>query len=189
MRGTVDFLLNSLLLGVGLSMDAFSVSLVNGLREPGMPVRRACLIAGVYGAFQAGMPLLGWALVRGAAERFQWFAALAPWIGAVLLLRIGYGMLRQKPGEAPPVLGTGTLLAQGLATSIDALSVGFAVAEYGAAQAVGAAGIIAAVTFFVCCAGVSLGRRFGAELADRAPVAGGLILMGIGVELAVRTML
>ena len=175
----VGFFLNSILLGVGLAMDAFSVSLANGLHEPGMARRRMCAVAGVYGVFQAVMPLTGWLLVHTAAERLVWLQAWIPWAAAALLGWIGGKMIRESrnPPEQVPALDGGTLLAQGAATSMDALSAGFAIAAYSWPEALGCAAIIAAVTFGICLAGLALGRRFGMVLAGRASVFGGLILL------------
>ena len=184
------FFFGSALLGVGLAMDACSVSIANGLHEPDMTPRRLCMIAGIYAAFQAVMPLTGWFLVRAAAEQFQWFRQWIPWIGGGLLLWIGGKMLWEGlsgPAEdGPAALGITDLLLQGVATSIDALSAGFAFAEYRAGQALAAAGIIAAVTFCVCAAGLRAGIHFGLRLAERASVAGGLILLGIGLSMLLR---
>ncbi|MBQ9346883.1 MAG: manganese efflux pump [Oscillibacter sp.] len=194
MGWTFGFFFNSLLLGVGLAMDAFSVSLANGLHEPRMARGRMCAIAGVYAFFQAFMPLTGWVLVHTMAERFVWFQGLIPWIGGGLLLWIGGKMLaegfyRAGEEERPSALGLWELLLQGIATSIDALSAGFALAAYRALQAAAAAGIIAAVTFFICLAGLSLGRRFGILLANRSSILGGVVLTGLGLEMLLRGLL
>ncbi|MBQ7680868.1 MAG: manganese efflux pump [Oscillibacter sp.] len=175
-----------MLLGAGLSMDAFTVSLADGLREPGMSRRRMCAVAGVYGLFQALMPLAGRGLVRLAAVRFAWFQRRIPLVGGALLLLVGADMLRARPAAQP--LNRSTLLAQGLATSVDALSAGFAVASYGLLRALSACAIIAAVTFFDCLAALSLGKRFGLLFARQASVCGGLLLMGIGLEMLLRAL-
>lgn len=187
------FFLNSVLLGVGLAMDAFSVSLANGMNEPQMRRRRVFFIAGIFGGFQAAMPLFGWALVHFAVEKFMNFRKFVPWIALILLLWIGGKMIaegirdRKKTGESEPQEekkpGLHILLVQGIATSIDALSVGFTIAEYNFAAALIAAGMIAAVTFVICVAGVLLGRKFGAWLSWRASILGGAILAAIGIEI------
>ena len=182
------FFLNSILLGVGLAMDAFSVSLANGLGEPDMPAGRMCAVAGVYAAFQAVMPLTGWLCVRTVAQLFTSFQRLIPWIALALLTYIGGKMLidgveGQEDAETRAALGAGTLLMQGVATSIDALSVGFTIAEYGFFMALVCALIIAAVTFGICLGGLAIGKRFGTRLADKASILGGLILVAIGCEI------
>jgi len=187
------FLLNSIFLGVGLAMDAFSVSLANGLREPGMRKSRMCAIAGVFAGFQALMPMLGWVCVHTFVERFAAFSRLVPWIALMLLVYIGGGMLleslRHKEGEDGDLsvgLGLGALLMQGVATSIDALSVGFTIADYELPMALLCAAIIAAVTFVICFAGLLLGRKFGTKLAGKAGILGGVILIVIGLEIFIK---
>jgi len=188
------FFLNSILLGFGLAMDAFSVSLANGLHEPAMPRGRRCLIAGTFAFFQFLMPLLGWLCVRTVVERFRAAERFVPWIALGLLLCIGGTMLRDglrggEAGEVHPGLGAPALLLQGVATSIDALSVGFTLASYDAGAALTAAALIAAVTFAVCIGGLHLGRRLGTYLADRASILGGAILIAIGLEIFLRGVL
>ena len=183
----MNFFLHSALLGVGLAMDAFSVSLANGLREPKMTLPRMGLIAGVFGFFQAIMPLTGWLCVRTAASYFTAFQVLIPWIALILLAYIGGKMLLEGLSshageEEPPAVGGKALLIQGVATSIDALSVGFTISDYTLPMAVGCALIIAIVTFAICMAGLALGKRFGTWLAGRASVLGGCILIFIGLH-------
>ena len=175
MNITGVFLLNSALLGVGLAMDAFSVSLANGLNEPKMGKGRMSLIAGVFGAFQAAMPMIGWICVHTIMLYFKAFEKAIPWIALILLCYIGGKMLIEgiKGGEEEETKGTlgmNALLVQGVATSIDALSVGFTIAEYDAAMAVLAAAIIAAVTFVICMAGLTLGKKLGTKLAGKASI-------------------
>ena len=179
----------SVLLGFGLAMDAFSVSLVNGLREPEMPKRRIAWISGVFGAFQMMMPMIGWICVRTVLGFFQSLQALIPWIAFGLLLIIGgkmavEGILNRGAAESEKV-GTGGLLLQGVATSIDALSVGFTMTELDTARALGESALIGMVTFCVCTAGVLIGRKAGTKLSGKASVLGGMILIAIGIKIAV----
>ncbi len=182
------FFFNSILLGVGLAMDAFSVSLANGLHEPKMRARRMCLIAGVFAAFQALMPMTGWVCVHTIVQYFHAFEKLIPWIALALLGFIGGKMLYEgikgeDDGEDAPSMGFGALLVQGVATSIDALSVGFTIADYDLLSAILAALIIAAVTFVICMAGLFIGRKAGTKLAGKAGILGGAILIFIGLEI------
>ena len=174
------FLVNSILLGAGLAMDAFSVSCANALREPGMSRPRMALIAGTYAWFQFMMPMIGWLCVHEAVERFTAFQPFIPWIALALLLWIGGKMLaeglRGGSQEENIAVSGGALLAQGVATSIDALSVGFAIADYSFGKAFLASLIIAATTFIVCLGGLALGKRVGTLLSDKASVLGGAIL-------------
>ncbi|MGN1047844.1 MAG: manganese efflux pump MntP family protein [Eubacteriales bacterium] len=187
------FFLNSALLGVGLAMDAFSVSLANGLGEPHMKKGRMCGIAGVFGIFQALMPIIGWICVHTAAEHFTSFEKLIPWIALALLLYIGGKMLLDgiKGGEEHEKvkLTFQTLMLQGIATSIDALSVGFTISEYSAEMALLCAIIIASVTFVICFCGLIIGKKFGTKLAGKASVLGGIILIGIGLEIFISGLL
>ena len=170
------FVINSAALGVGLAMDAFSVSLANGLHEPQMRRGRICAIAGVYAFFQFIMPMIGWVCVHTIVEAFSAFEKLIPWIALVLLLYIGQMVRLSGPA----------LLVQGIATSIDALSVGFAIAEYNAVMALSAGLIIAAVTFVICVGGLLIGRKAGTKLSWKASVLGGCILIAIGIEIFIK---
>jgi len=186
------FFLNSILLGVGLAMDAFSVSLANGLNEPKMKGGRMSLIAGVYAFFQFAMPMIGWICVHTIVVYFQSFEKFIPWIALVLLLYIGGKMLiegikgGEEESEEDKKLGFGTLIVQGIATSIDALSVGFTIADYGAIMAFVAALIIAVVTFAICMAGLLIGKKVGTKLSNKASILGGVILIAIGIEIFVK---
>ncbi len=184
------FFFNSILLGVGLAMDAFSVSLANGLNEPKMKKSKMCLIAGVFAVFQALMPMLGWVCVHTIVEVFGAFEGLIPWIALILLGFIGGKMLYEgikggENGDEPKKTTLAALMVQGVATSIDALSVGFTIAEYDLLMAVVCALLIAAVTFVICMTGVAIGRKFGTRLAGKASILGGAILIFIGIEIFV----
>ena len=188
MEGSV-WILTSMLLGAGLAMDAFSVSMANGLHEPEMKTGRMCLIAGTFGLFQILMPLLGWICIHTIAETFASFQRLIPWIALILLGYIGGRMLLEglrndddSTGETAAV-SRGGLLIQGIATSIDALSVGFTIAEYSFPAALTEALIIGIVTFGICMAGLRIGKYFGMKLAGKASILGGVILIGIGLEI------
>ena len=182
------FVVNSILLGVGLAMDAFSVSLANGLNDPGMNKGRMSLIAGTFAGFQFLMPMLGWICVHSIVKVFEACETYIPWIAFFLLLLIGINMIKDGvygEGEESNVktLSLGILMMQGVATSIDALSVGFTIAGYAAAEAFICSLIIAAVTFVICVAGLILGRRFGILLAGRAQIFGGALLIAIGLDI------
>lgn len=188
MEWNVLFFFNSVLLGVGLAMDAFSVSLANGLNESGMKRKKMCGVAGIFALFQAIMPMIGWICVHTIVQYFKAFETFIPWIALVLLLFIGGKMLiegiksRGKEVEKPKV-GFIALLVQGVATSIDALSVGFTIAEYGLSMAIVCALIIAIVTFFICMIGLVIGKKFGTKFSNKASIFGGVILIIIGLEI------
>ncbi len=189
------FFFNSILLGVGLAMDAFSVSLANGLNEPDMKKSRTVLIAGVFAFFQALMPMLGWTCVHTIVQYFTAFENFIPWIALILLGFIGGKMIFEciRGGEDSDShsgkLGFGALLVQGVATSIDALSVGFTIAEYEILSALLASLIIAAVTFVICFSGLMIGRKAGTHLSGKAGILGGAILLFIGIEIFITGIL
>lgn len=184
-----NFIFDNAVLGICLAMDAFSVSLADGLREPCMKRRKILLIALVFAIYQGLMPLIGWFCVHSIAEMFEAFKPFIPWIALALLVYIGVGMIREGTCEEEDVcscnepLGFGVLMVQGIATSIDALSVGFTIANYGFLQALSAAAIIAGLTFVICYAGVVIGKKFGTKLAHKASFFGGAILILIGLKI------
>ena len=190
MEWSFVFFLNSALLGVGLAMDAFSVSMANGLHDPHMGKGTMVKIAGTFGIFQAAMPMIGWVCVHTIVELFSSFEKFIPWIALALLGYIGGKMLVEgikgeeaEEAEEAAELSAGALFLQGVATSIDALSVGFTISEYGWLMALVASLIIAAVTFFICMAGLRIGKKFGTQLSGKASILGGVILIGIGLEI------
>ena len=231
MKPGYSFFLNSILLGIGLAMDAFSVSCANALREPCMRRRRMCGIAGVYAFFQFLMPMAGWLCVHTIEERFSRIQWVIPWIALGLLVWIGAGMLLEgireekkaatdsgsasgtqdatdpgsasgakaatdpgsasgaqktaDSGNASSALTLPVLLLQGIATSIDALSTGFTIAEYQFLMAFTACLIIAAVTFVICMGGLVIGRKAGSRLSGKAGILGGVILIAIGLEIVI----
>ena len=189
-----SFFLSSILLGVGLAMDAFSLSLANGLNEPKMRRGRMMLIAGVFALFQAFMPMLGWVCVRTVVNVFSAFEKWIPWIALTLLSFLGGKMLydgikKRDEEEEMPAVGFKALMLQGVATSIDALSAGFTMAEYGVVQAAVCALLIAAVTFVICIGGLLIGRKVGTKLAGKATVIGGIILIAIGLKIFIEGIL
>ncbi len=202
----IRFFFNSIMLGVGLAMDAFSVSLANGFAENKMTKRRMAFIAGIYAGFQFLMPVIGWVLVRGALNFFNFIQPFIPWIALVLLAFIGgkllvEGIKEKKCNgdgncanctnkecenyglEKSDKISTKLLLVQGVATAIDALSVGFTIADYTAVMALAASFIIGAVTFIICFIGLKLGTKFGTKLSGNAKILGGIILIAIGIEI------
>jgi len=211
------FVFNSILLGVGLAMDAFSVSVANSLANPDMNRSERWRIAGAFAFFQFLMPMIGWVCVHTIVRMFNSFQVFIPWIALILLAFIGGNMIREglHPGESgeiecpkdgylcpktrrlcprdgkecpvsesrPAHLSTHTLILQAVATSIDALSVGFAIAEYNGLMAFAASLIIAAVTLVICLGGIRIGTKAAGKLEGRASILGGLILIGIGLEI------
>lgn len=184
----VMFFVNSILFGIGLAMDAFSVSLANGLNEPKMCMRKTLFISGIFAIFQAIMPLIGWICVHTILEWFESLDKFIPYIALILLSFIGgkmlYDGITNKDCEQHcSKLGIGALIIQAIATSIDALSVGFTIAHYQFIQAFVEVLIIGAVTFGICFAGILIGKKFGMKISNKATILGGLILIVIGIEI------
>lgn len=189
-----SFFFTNIMLGVGLAMDAFSVSLANGLNEPAMKKHKMCGIAGIFAAFQFLMPVVGWVCVSTIAQLFSAFEKFIPWIALALLSYIGGKMLYEgiRSGNAEedsPAVGLSALLVQGVATSIDALSVGFTISHYTWLEALLAGLLIGGVTFLICFIGLSIGKKAGTKLANKAGIFGGIILILIGFEIFISGLL
>ena len=190
----VQIILNSLFLGAGLAMDAFSVSLANGLKYPSMKTDKTVAVAGAFALFQGVMPLIGWFLVTGLVGFFNVLEPFIPWASLILLVFIGGKMIFEvlKPcacageeDEGCPCanITAALILVQGIATSIDALSVGLTIADLTFPEALLEASIIAALTFVICFAGVIIGKKFGTKLSSKASILGGVILIAIGFKI------
>lgn len=187
------FFLNSILLGVGLAMDAFSVSVANGLNEPNMSKSKSFVISLTFGVFQFAMPMIGWVCVHYLLESFNSFQKYIPWIALILLLYIGGKMLIEgilnKGEEEKPAVGVVGLIIQGIATSIDALSVGFTIASYSLSLALIESVIIGLVTSLICVVGIVIGKKFGNRFSKSASIVGGVILIAIGIEIFIKGVL
>ncbi|MBQ8836326.1 MAG: manganese efflux pump [Clostridia bacterium] len=182
-------------LGMGLAMDAFSVSLANGLNEPKMGKGRMCTIAGVFAFFQFAMPIIGWFFVTRLTSIFEAFQKFIPWIALILLCYIGGSMIYEslsKKGDdedEKPAVGFGALIVQGIATSIDALSVGFSISEYTWYEALVCCSVIAVMTFAICMGGLIVGKKSGTKLADKSGILGGGILILIGLYVFIKSFI
>jgi putative Mn2+ efflux pump MntP len=169
-------------LAVGLSMDAFAVSICKGLSTGRLRLRHCLICGGYFGGFQALMPLLGWLL----GVQFQSLIAnVDHWIAFVLLCLIGVNMLRESRGadeELDSSFTPSTMLPLAVATSIDALAVGvtFAFLQVDILPAVCFIGL---TTFTLSAVGVKIGSVFGARFRAKAEVAGGLILILMGIKI------
>ncbi|MCR5390904.1 MAG: manganese efflux pump [Lachnospiraceae bacterium] len=189
----IAFLITSILLGIGLAMDAFSVSCANGLGEPDMKKGRMAGVAGVYAVFQFMMPMIGWLCVRTIDGIFAGFRSVVPWIALVLLLWIGgkmiFAFFKKDKEEEKKILTFGLLIVQGIATSVDALSVGFAIAGYKVTTALAACAIFGIETFIICVCGIVIGKKAGTKFVGKALLLGGIILITIGIEIFVKGLL
>jgi putative Mn2+ efflux pump MntP len=151
------------------------------------------LIAGTFAFFQAAMPLAGWFLVTRLIDVFNVLSPAVPYVALALLSFIGgkmiFDALRPSDDEEKDCTGAAltipALLLQGLATSIDALSVGLTISHLTFPYALLEAGIIAAVTLAICLIGIVLGKKFGTHLGKKANILGGVILIAIGFEILI----
>ena len=175
-----------LLIGIGLSMDAFAVSICKGLNMKKVNKVHCAVIALFFGGFQALMPLIGWAL----GKQFEFYiTSIDHWIAFVLLALIGGNMVResrQKEEEevekCEPKLNIKELFLLAIATSIDALAVGITFA-FLKVNIIPAIAIIGTTTFIISAIGVFVGNIFGSKYKDKAELAGGIILVLIGVKI------
>ena len=173
------------LLAVGLSMDAFSVSICKGLGMRRVNWRITLALAVAFGGFQAGMPVIGWAL----GSQFLWLIEpVDHWIAFCLLAFIGGNMIREaiagdEEAESAPVerIDLGELLMLAIATSIDALTVGIAFASL-SVNIWASVALIGVTTFAFSVAGVLIGNQFGMRYQRPAQIAGGVILILIGTK-------
>lgn len=191
-----QFFLSSFLLGLGLTMDAFSVSVANGLNDASMKKEKMVGIATTFAFFQFAMPMIGWVCVHTFVKKFQAFSYAIPWIALILLSFIGGKMIYEnikannnEIEENPKVLTFWALMLQGIATSIDALSVGFTISSYDWLAALVACIIIGIITLLFCLGGLFFGKKIGSKFSKRAEFIGGLILIGIGIEIFISNMI
>lgn len=181
-------LLEILLIGIGLSMDAFAVAICKGLAMPDKVDRKGALLIALYfGVFQAVMPALGWLL---GSQFARYVTQMAPWIAFALLAWIGGSMIREslsKEEKEEAEMGAVShkeLLVLAVATSIDALAVGVMFSMLELAVSIGAAvALIGCTTFVISLGGVYVGNVFGARYKGKAEFVGGAILILIGVKI------
>ena len=172
----------------GLAMDAFAVSVCKGLSMRKMDWKKAAIIAAWFGFFQMMMPVAGYyigAVFKGMLEK------VAHWIAFVLLTIVGINMIRESGEQESDAMSDSidfrTMILLAVATSIDALAVGFSFAMLRTSLIVAAISI-GIITFFLSLAGVSLGQRFGNRLGNKAELLGGLVLVAIGVKIVLEHM-
>lgn len=191
MNGWLSFIISSILFGLGLAVDAFLISLAGGVNEPNAQRGKILASALVFALFQLAAPLIGRLCVRTVAERFLFFKECLSGIALAVLLFLGIKMLveglrQNNKDEEKPKSGIGALLLRAAVSSVDALSMGFTIAEYSLWTAVAGAGIIAAITFIAYTAGFFIGRKFGTRLADKAMVIGGILFIVMALEVFIR---
>ncbi|MDE7463898.1 MAG: manganese efflux pump MntP family protein [Clostridiales bacterium] len=192
MEGVV--LLNGLLFGLGLAVDAFLIALANGLNYPDIKKRKVILLSALFAAAQIIMPMLGWLCMHTISLYIPYFDEVLSWVAFAVMLWIGIKMIidgvKKRPLEQKKTsINVGAVILQCFATSIDSLAVGFTLASYTALSAIVSSVIIAAVTFVLFILGFIVGRRCGMKFADSASVIGGIVFIGIGIEILLTSLL
>lgn len=185
------FYLQSMLFGCGLAADASAVSMANGLEENKMRPAKMLFIAFMFGFFQAGMPLIGYFVGHAFIEYIEPFV---PWIALVLLAFLGIKMIidgirKKETTEELKRLTLKTIFIQAIATSIDALSVGLTFSNYTNLEAIVRCIIIAIVTFILSFVCIIIGKKFGRKFENKAIICGGVILIIIGLEIFISSLL
>ena len=174
------------LIGVGLAMDAFAVSICKGLAMRRMNYKKAIIIAAIFGVFQALMPALGYVLGTTFANKI---AAIDHWIAFILLALIGANMIKEALSSdddecQDDSLRLGDLIMLSIATSIDALAVGITFAFFNVSLLLSVS-MIGIITFIICVIGVKVGNVFGEKYKSKAELAGGLILIVMGAKILI----
>ena len=174
------------LIGVGLAMDAFAVSICKGLAMRRMNYKKAIIIAAFFGVFQALMPALGYVLGTTFANKI---AAIDHWIAFILLALIGANMIKEALSSDDDEcqvdsLRLGVLIMLSIATSIDALAVGITFAFFNVSLLLSVS-MIGIITFIICVIGVKVGNVFGEKYKSKAELAGGLILIVMGAKILI----
>lgn len=173
------------ILAVGLSMDAFAVSVCKGLAMKKAPAKAMALCGAWFGGFQALMPLIGFFLGTLFIDAIS---AIDHWIAFALLALIGVNMLREALGkdegeQTDADLSVRTMFVMAVATSIDALAVGISLAMAGVGNIYLAVLLIGATTFVLSAVGVKVGSVFGSKYEKKAEIVGGVILILLGVKI------
>ena len=189
------FYLNSLLLGVGLAVDAFIIALANGMN--GIGGKKGFTVAALLAVFQFAAVMAGWAVAYAVTELCGWLEKVFSWLAVAVFLYMGVksfvsaangkGRENSRAERNSAVGGVLAVILQCAAASVDALTVGFTVEEYGVIAAIVCSAIIAAVTFVLYVLGHVLGKHFGERLGKCATVIGGIAFVAIAVEIIVTT--
>ena len=177
-------LVEIILIAVSLAMDAFAVSICKGLSMKKMDWKKAIIIGLYFGLFQGGMPLIGYILGVGFEESIKF---IDHWIAFVLLAFIGGNMIKEAlskndEDEVDDKVDFKTMVVLAIATSIDALAVGVTFAFLNV-NIILAVSLIAIITFIISCIGVKLGNVFGDKYEKKAELAGGVVLILIGLKI------
>ncbi|MCI8519708.1 MAG: manganese efflux pump [Clostridia bacterium] len=177
-------ILGVLLIGIGLAMDAFAISICKGLSIKNLSIKKVLIISIYFGVFQAGMPVIGFLLGKGFENMVT---AIDHWIAFTLLSLIGINMIREVFKQEEKVdddISFKTMVVLAIATSIDALAVGITFA-FLKTNILLSILTIGAVTFIISALGVVIGHKFGDRFEKKAQILGGVILIGMGIKILI----
>ena len=182
-------IITSIFLGIGLAMDACAVSMANGMKENKMKLNKTLFIALMFGLFQGAMPLIGYLVGSQVLTKIEW---IIPWAALGILGYLGgkmiYDGIKGDEEVDDKALTFKVIFIQAIATSIDALSVGFTISDYTIIEALVCVGLVALITFAICVGAVFIGKKFGTKLGNKAVLIGGIILFAIGIEIFISGM-
>lgn len=179
--GRMGFL-EILIIGVGLSMDAFAVSICKGLSTRTLKLKHALICGGYFGFFQGFMPFLGYVLGIQFKDKIE---SIDHWIAFILLALIGINMIKEAFEDEETCnteFSPKVMIPLAIATSIDALAIGVTFAFLNV-NILSAVSIIACTTFVISMIGVKIGHVFGTKYKSKAEIAGGIILIGMGIKI------
>ena len=179
--------LNSVMLAVGLAFESFIVALANGLKNANMRLKTACLYAFIFAAFHAVALFIGYAVVKTVAENIDRVEKILSVAAIVVLLFLGVKMIVEgvKRGEEKSATGLAEFSVQSAVAAMDAVAAGFTVPDYGIGDTAFCAAVIATVILAFFLVGFVVGKKFGNKLSRYAAILGGLVFIGLAVEVAV----
>ena len=179
-----EYIIDALLLGITLALDAFSVSMVYGAKYQKLNLGYSLIIVLTFGILQTLMPFISWSLIHYLSEKILIISKISPYISLILLTYIGIKMIINKDDEDKVNdINYSAVLMAGIATSIDALSVGFTFSNYNFNVVIVEVIIIGLITSIICLIGVYLGKRGGYLLGKKVPTIGGIVLILVGIKI------
>ena len=182
----MEIIITSILMGIGLAMDACAVSMANGLKHTKLKISKILFVSFIFGLFQGIMPLVGYLVGHAILSKISW---IIPIVALTLLSYVGEKMIAdglkydQESSVSTTSLTIKVILIQAIATSIDALSAGFSISDFLFIDALICVLFVTLITFSLCVLGVYVGKKFGSKLGGKAQILGGIILIFIGLEI------
>lgn len=179
----INIIITSIFLGLGLAADACAISMTDGMNEPKIKFDKMFLISLSFGLFQALMPFISYLVGSKTLTKIEW---IIPWVALTLLSFLGIKMIlesRKSEEQDTKKLTFSVIMLQSIATSIDALTVGFSISNYKLIEAIITVLIIMFMTTFLCVIAFYLGKKFGTKFGKTATLIGGIIILLIGIEI------